>query len=319
MTQGRSHNPTPDFDAAGADRSGGVRPLGEAAQIRALADGELGPAEAGQVLEQAGADGPGRVAFEQSLRGAVARIMSEGASAPADLRERILAQAHEDAYTDSEIDHHDTAPLQMRVSRRPPWSLLIAATVALTAGAAVLMRGGLMWTSSTPQQGQTAQVAQVTRLASFVSAQHDKCALFSEHFKRKMVARTEAEATAAAVELLDRVPHVLDLRATRLAQAGYEFAGLGRCGVPGKGRSAHLMYRSQTADAPTVSLFVQEDLGSLPLEDGRFYCCRQAESKGTSLTLWREDGLVYYLFTPRLDDAEHARAAFGAPTERGTL
>jgi hypothetical protein len=137
-----------------------------------------------------------------------------------------------------------------------------------------------------------------------------------------MTARTVAEAQKAAIELLSHVPEVLELKSDALSKAGYQFAGLGQCHVPGRGRSAHLLYKPDSTvapGAPVVSLFIQEDTGELSLED---FCAYRKEGdpakKRCCMTVWRADGLLYYLVTPKGTPAE-ARNAFSVPERERLL
>lgn len=317
MSQRNEANP-----ADGADR-----PWGEdiVAQLRAMADGELSAAESRALEQRMAAAGEsarleGGANFERGLRSAVKRSMLMSApGAPDGLLERIQR-----AMVDAPSHEFDSeAPLKISQGVSGGWGLLAAAALVLTVGVALMMRGGI---GALPQTGpggaQTASIIsgeEAARLVSFITRQHDSCAVFGEKFNKKMVARTEAEAAKAAIELLSAVPKVLELGSEKLATAGYEFAGLGRCFVPGDGRSAHLLYKSKVDGAPSVSLFIQEDTGALRLEVDRFYCCEQAEKNGTTLSVWKREGFIYYLFTPDLEHAAGARELFGAPQLRGTM
>lgn len=281
-------------------------------RLRAAADGEAPGIDLSREPDDAL-----RIEFEKGLREAVGRVMSVSPAAPAALRERILADL-------AEAD----APAPLRFPRWLWWAPAVAAVLAAAVGTALMVgrssgpatpTGAPVVAGTTVESEPTIGGQQVTRLVSFAERAHNECALFGDTFNRKMVARTEAEGAAAAIELLKKVPDVLEIRCGALAEAGYEFAGLGRCQVPGEGRSAHLIYRCKSGAAPSVSLFIQEDLGDMPLECDRFYCCRKAEAGGKSLTIWRQDGLIYYLFAPCKEEGERARVAFGAPGERGTI
>lgn len=310
MTTDRSQStpPDPDFDPA--------------LLARLAADGELSPAQAG-ALERL-SDSPGsmtseRVAFEHALRDSVARVMGDAPPAPDALRERVLRALHENP----EQPASDPIPFRPNEHARPSshagpfrlgWILAAAAMVAVTAlvlwmpnpsGPNALGPGG--------QRGSILPAATAERLVSFLDTNHDKCANFGDIFKQKMFARTNAEAAKAAIEILHKVPDVLSFPDPRLSELGYEFAGLGRCGVPGTGQSAHLIYRSVVViEAPAISLFVQEDTGELPLDGTCCYCAGLCKDGKKKITVWRREGIVYYLVTPAsLHDK--AREAFRAP------
>ena len=297
------------------------------ARLRAMADGELGDSDR-RALEQElrssgeGARVEGSAQFERGLREAVGRVMrAEAPRAPSALRERVVlslldAPSHE---FDSE------EPLQIPTKLTASWGWLAAAAIALTVGAGLLIRGGVGMNAPQGPGAVGTQSASIINsedaayLVSFIKGQHDSCAMFGEKFAKKMVARTEDEAKKAAIELLSAVPHALEIGAERLAAAGYEFTGLGRCHVPGEGRSAHLIYRSKIEGAPSISLFIQEDTGALILQVDRYYTSEHAEKDGTTLSVWKKDGMIYYLFTPDLEHAAQARQLFGAPLLHASL
>ena len=295
-----------------------------AAQLRALADGELNDTDRHELERRLGEGGAMESAtrFERGLRDAVGRVMqAEAPRAPDALREQIRLAME----TAPSHEFESEEPVRIMSGVSGPWGLMAAAAIVLTVGAALLMRGGLSGAPQGGPQGLGAQSASILGaadaevLVNFIKNQHESCAMFGERFNKKMVARTEAEAAREAIELLNEVPTALQLGAERLAAAGYEFAGLGRCRVPGAGRSAHLIYKSHADGGVSVSLFIQEDTGSLALEQDRFYSSDKAEQSGTTLSVWKNGRLIYYLFTPNLEHAPPARKLFGAPALRGAL
>lgn len=265
-----------------------------------------------------------RVAFEHALRDSVSRVMSDAPPAPDALRERILAALRGDA----EQQAPEPIPFRTPEPARPSghtgpfrlgWILAAAALVGVAA-IALLVPNQTGVGPSTTQRSAILPAATAERLVSFLDSSHDKCANFGDVFKQKMIARTHAEAAEAAIAILPRVPDVLELPDERLAVLGYRFAGLGRCAVPGKGRSAHLIYRSITeADAVAISLFVQEDTGELPLEEGtKCYCAGLCKDGKKQVTVWRREMLIFYLVAPA-DLQPRAREVFGAPQEQQSL
>ncbi len=290
--------------------------LSDPASLRAAADGELSLPDSFFVRDPEARE---RIAFEQSLRAAVARSMSSDA-APEALRTRI-ASAFKGAAAPSPVEqlrlvrpedhpkvYRDRLPFPKQ------WWLAVAAAVALVTGLLLFNPLGLSMGPPT-----------FARIAAFTTQQHDQCALLSKPFNGKMTVRTEAEAVKAAIEILPKVPSVLELRSDDLAKAGYRFAGLGRCAVPGRGRSVHLVYKADPTiapGAPHVSLFVQEDTGELAFEPNCAFTNKpsdpDAPAKGTGfVTMWRKDGLIYYLVAPPLPP--DARRAFDAPSEERSI
>ena len=295
-----------------------------ASLLRCEADGELTPDQA-RVLERrrtdavARSEDEARLAFERGLRGAVARVMS--GAAPADLRRRLEESLRQPARAFA-----DETPIAFPgAGSRGVWGswgswgwLAMAAGLLLTLGTGLMMWSrGVVAPASNMAHVITSE--QATHLVSYIADQHEHCANFGAFFNQKMTARTEAAAAVAAIELLSKVPSVLDLGADRLSEAGYEFAGLGRCRVPGPGRSAHLIYKASSPNTPAVSLFIQEDTGALALDPDHFYTCTGEKMDKETLTLWRKDGLIYYLFTPDPVQQPVGRELFGAPIRRASL
>ncbi|MBL8745991.1 MAG: hypothetical protein JNK58_06495 [Phycisphaerae bacterium] len=299
-------------------QSGPIDPSGlsVSSRLRAEADGELSPLD---LRDDEVQDRQGRIAFERSLREAVGRVQSVE-TAPESLRTRIAGT----------LGVPSTAALSERVKpvfprehptiyrERLPWrrQLWLAAAAAVTLVTVLMLYGPLRISFGPPT---------FTAIAAFTTEQHEGCAKLGSQFKSKMTARTESEARKAAIQILPKVPSVLELHSAELARLGYRFAGLGRCAVPGRGRSAHLLYAPDPAiapGAPSVSLFVQEDTGELAIDPNCRYVHRPTDPAAPSrttpgVTMWRQDGLVYYLVAPPLP-AEVLRA-FDAPDEMRSI
>lgn len=294
----------------------------EAFRLRAQADGEAPP-------DLASADEAGSVAFERDLRSAVGRVMNT--PAPVGVRDRVRrAIGSGPAFSARERLRLVRAEEHPGVYRAPlplakQWWLAAAAAVVLVVGMVWYMsgspRGGPMRQRSSGPAPQAVPASLLVRAVAWVEGQHEGCAEFGPLFEQKMTVRTQAEAVATAVELLNKIPTVLDLKSEALRGAGYRFAGLGPCSVPGKGRSVHLLYKpdeSAATGVPVVSLFVQEDTGEIDVEPGAVLVRRPVAGSDSKLHLliWREGGLVYYLVSGS-GMADEARAAFAVP-ERET-
>ncbi len=287
--------------------------LSEGARIRAQADGEI-----------LGGNDDSRIAFEGELRGAVGRVMGAG-GAPEALRASVVSILRE-----TEIDGRaEVVHTAMGdTTRRSFWSgaagwLAVAAVLALSASLLIMSTSQ----TQTAPGGVSGVLAQA---ANFVVGEHDECDVYSERFVNKFNAKSESEATRAAIEILHRVPGVMSLPIDGLHEAGYEFSGLGRCGVPGRGASAHLIYENKNVPGLTLSLFVQVDTGDIDLEEGKSYVHRakvgstgcialaptaDEDEDARSLVVWREDGYIYYLFAPHAACCEKAKADFHAPQQ----
>lgn len=296
--------------------------LNEGARVRAAADGEVSP------------DGQdaGRVSFERGLRESVGRVMGRE-TAPAELRARIEAILRETPIDEagSQSPGVVSTPLGDTTSRSfwsrtPQW---LAAAAVMGLAATLLIMGGR--TTTVPSNGTigTTQEASagygiLAQAAGFVVREHESCDSASEHF----AVRTQAEADKAALEILSEVPDVIDFPIEGLHEIGYEFAGIGRCEVPGGGASAHLLYENKNVPGLKMSLFVQVDTGKIDIEEGKSYIRRakqgttgcmfaspeaQPGENGRSLVVWREGGYIYYLFAPGEGCCKRARKDFHAP------
>ena len=79
-----------------------------------------------------------------------------------------------------------------------------------------------------------------------------------------------------------------------------KFRGAAPCGVPGKGPSDQMQFvlRGENGEpGRTVSVFVKQDRGELPIEEGTAYLIN-VEECGLSdmyICVWRRDGLLYTL------------------------
>lgn len=283
--------------------------------IRAAADGELTAAQQA-AFDRARAADPSldaRVAFERALRDRVAGAMREPAVAPASLRESIAGMFEREREIERELGV-ETLAVRTR-SRRfwasgPTW-LAVAASLALLTAVTVLMQTPVASTVA-PMFGN-ATAARLMNASDFIVSEHDKCSAFDSYFDNKFTVRDSAEASDAVVELLGQPPIRIDL-----GEAGYEFTGVGGCHVPGPGASAHLIYKAADSSRPTLSLFIQKDTGAAPrLEAGVRYRCRT--SAGAPVLVWREAGVIYYLFTPDDEARDSATRLFNAPTLERTL
>ena len=278
------------------DRGHDARPaLPHGGLIRAAADGELTDAEQARLDAIEDADLDRRLAFEGDLRARVSHAMGP-VEVPADLRARIAAAMAETDVDDADAETTDspdviTTPLgetrdpsfwdgTMGVVAR--WAavaavLALAATVIITAGRSAF--------TSPYSQGQA------TALVGFIGGEHDRCGEFGSHYDRKMSYQSLEDARAAAARILGTNPDSMDFQSSLEAE-GFNFAGLGRCAVPGGGSSIHLMYR-RAGDAQPISLFLQTGADrSLDIPDA---CC--LVDGADELIIWQSKGVRYYLFS----------------------
>ncbi|HEY7120234.1 MAG TPA: hypothetical protein VH475_26840 [Tepidisphaeraceae bacterium] len=98
-----------------------------------------------------------------------------------------------------------------------------------------------------------------------------------------------------------------DARCPDFSNVGYQFAGCASCTVKDD-KTAHLLYRPTGAPEPCISLFVQNDVGQLAIETGKYYFARDAH-EDVPMIIWRDNGAVYYLVG---EDDRHLKAVAAA-------
>lgn len=276
-----------------------------AALLRLAADDELTAEQRARLdahLLEHPEDGR-RIEFERSLRCACARACCPCGCAPAGLRERILAQA---ATGGAEA----TAGASRAAPRRPDWGVravvrfgAVAAAVALVAVMAFLVgrsgqeRGGL--------SGRTLAAS----LAGFVVTEHERCAGGDATVESKFFIHDAEEAANEFGALVGRPVSLPCLRHAELE--GLRFVDAGLCHPPG-GDALHMRFRRQDAEGGSglVSLWVQEDDGRLPMEDGVTYTLGVGCD---GVRVWRLDGIRYVLVCSRAEEVPAACSALASP------
>jgi len=282
--------------------------------IRAGADGELCAADLDALhdLREADPTTDERLACERTLRARLARVMWRPDRAPHTLRSEIRAMFERERGAGLPAVA-PAGPLGRRDRTfwigGPTW-LAVAAALALLTAVSVVSRWPI---APAPWPGiQTGINAHLASAAHFIVAEHDRCSEFDTYYEHKFTVRDAASAGDAAVALLGTPP-----AAVRLNDAGYRFAGLGRCAVPGPGVSLHMLYTAIDPGRPTLSLFVQQDTGRDDIEPGVRY--RVNHPDGSAVYAWRDGGLVYYLFSPDARAEADATRLLGAPALERSL
>ncbi|MEM8834270.1 MAG: hypothetical protein AAGD00_00485 [Planctomycetota bacterium] len=320
-------------------------PVSRGAVIRAAADGEMTPEQrdAFEALADSDPQRDRRVAFEQGLRGSVARSMS-GVEVPAGLRSSVLAVMR---------DESDGAADVVRVAGSDTRSTSFwARAAAVGAIAAAVALVGVISTNQPGPRGGGQQLAgnsaqatgagdeffeiddssapsqNAARLVSFVAGEHDRCNMYEDHFDRKFVAQDKASAITMAVEVLPSVPSVemlqqhISSKMDSLSSLGYEFSGLGPCMVPGTSRSVHLIYTSSDPSNGAISLFVAETEGmdSCTLKPGTCHT-RTCSKAGHTLAVWKDEaaGLVFFLVVPDQETLDETAEPLSVPVNRELL
>lgn len=306
--------------------------LSAAAQIRAAADGEIGPAPDAAPEHAAG------VRFESSLRAAVGRAMSEPTSAPASLRSAV------EASFGAKSSDVVTTPLG-NTADRSFWASFRSVSAPLAAVAAVLVLAAVLVVPGLFSGGSALPGEQFTRISTFVSSQHQGCLTDTEVFGRKFTARSPEQAAALSERVIGAAPGLLlpaGLAAMR--DAGYTLLGVGGCGVPGSGASVHVAFTHGASEpearpAPpgaaepgdrdagavcddvskAVSVFIQQDTGELDLSTASCYLASCDKTQITSLVVWRANGFVHYVYCRDRQGLDAARAAMQAPAAEQRL
>ena len=285
-----------------------------AALIRAAADGEISPADRERLeaeLSEARVDE--RVAFERALRESVREHMT-GPAAPAGLRERItdaMAAATAVAAVDENETMHSRSAGGVgdaRLTRDRRWwaSPLVATLGRWGAVAAVLaIAATLIFNASrSTVTASPYSPEEASQLVSFIGRQHDACKDFNETWERKMKFQSPEAAQAAAAEILQIAPDAFHFREP-LTRKGYEFAGLGRCAVPGGDHSVHLIYK-RPSDGAAVSLFIQTNARTkLPSS-----CCLVDKCQAPECAIWQDGPVRYYVFSEKVDAVAEVMDAF---------
>jgi hypothetical protein len=289
----------PPEDALDRDRL----PSERLARLRAAADDELSPEEAAE-LERSLVERPGDraiIAFERNLRGAIARL--DAGAAPPILRERVRAQLA-----------RDNRPRREGVLGRigvPRW-VAVAVSVAIVTALSI----ALLSRSGDRDAGGIAPPLRAA-LVAFVGGQQRECELHADLIPERYRIARLAQVPAEFRRILGRAPEL-----GRIDEEGFVLLGAGPCAVPGRGHSVRMVLGVGEARS-IVSLYVQKDVGELPLEPGRTYRLADRDAEPDAPTpaifVWRRDGLVYFLAASSEDAMETARVAFGVPEPAASI
>jgi len=288
----------------------GTGNLGEsdvASLLRRAADDELNPGERATLDAhlKAHPEDAQRIEFERRLRAACGRVMSR-VTTPAKLGRHVQGAVA--------LERRQREGLFMAQTRRRSFwagarrAMSVAALLAIGALASFMFQ-------QVPLGGHAE--AYDLRLAGFVNAEHARCCTNSGYSHRKFAVADLSEVPDAFAELLGSRPEVTGLEGTNI-----EFAGAGRCAVPGRGASIHMLFRVPDPDGGEpveASIFVQEDLGDLDLADGVTYVIEGgASARNLPIYVWKRGGLVHYLLSDEKDACDRLCRALGVPepTER---
>ncbi len=300
--------------------------------IRAAADGELPGDQTSRLLHGSNAKTVAAgIEFEQNLRLACARVFAgDAATAPevgADLHatvQRIMVASRQasDSLETSPVHVHEAAsrPAQTATAQtargrrlaRAGWIALAACTLIVGVVVGTWLATPAPTFNTQPNRTRIA-------LVGFLESEHRRCALNERSLRNKMTVYAVEDVPAKFAGLLGQ-----ELSVSAVVGAGYEFLGCGKCAVPGRGESVHLMFRDPSVLPPSVdvsgvnaprdagrfSLFIQQDTDELPITLGQTY--RLETGEGEPLVIvWRNGGLVYYMVCESESQQEQVTNAMG--------
>lgn len=258
--------------------------------LRAAADDALSEAERSELgahLAQL-PDDRAVIEFERHLRTELGRVFA-GDEAPGSLEKRI----------------HELA-VRARPRRLRRVALLAAAAVVLILGAFGI-RSAI--TRNVDEFGFSGR----GELVRFLATHPRDCPITIERTIAEFHVERFDGALSEIGSLLGEAPQLGDL-----AKAGFEFRGMGRCGIPGHGTSMHIQLMGapgSPVEGAMLSLYVQRDDGRLPISDGSTYRLepKAQDFAEVQMYVWRHDGLDYFVVTPQREAALVALASAGAP------
>lgn len=291
--------------------------LNDAARIRAYADEELPRDEAGTA-----ADDQQRVAFELALRDRVAHVMDEGVTAPQSLRDSVAAMFAAEATSEDAAPQQTVSTPMGDTTERSFWSgaagrfLAVAAVLILVATLAIVSVSTL---SGPAVPNAPFEIQRASDVQSFVPRAHNNSTGCSkEQFDAKFTHATIDDAVLHIDDYLDGVPEQFREKLVRLESAGFVFAGMGKCGVPGGGDSVHAYYRPASGEGQPISIFIQEatteELAGMCDRHCFTAQCDDKPDAGQTLVVWQCSGFLHYLYSSDAGVVATAREAFMAPT-----
>lgn len=276
------------------------------ALVRAVADGEASPAHLDALratlapADCAALDAT--VEAERRLRAATARCLCAACPpAPADLRARVLA-ATAPAQTGARPD-----ALSLRLFRlfRGNWALVAAAAILLTVVAGLLILPTIAPGAGTWPPDDAARAS----LVSFLGGEHSNCAPLTRYAERKLPIRDRVAAETFVARWTPEPVRVLNA-----AGDGYRLVGVGPCGVPGGGDSAHMVFAPIAGEGAPISVFLQDATARRPQALPRTLASLGETSDGQVVRVFMHGACLVYVVAP--SDADAARIAANLATAR---
>ncbi len=289
--------------------------------VRLAADGELS-AEESVAYTNAKAARPeleNHERAERHLRTAVGRCMAADGRCPQALRDRITAMTGVSvpALTLNPTPADGPSRQSARqVDRFPIWQRAadLAAAVVIIVAVSAYFRGNPATQATGPGVALADDLPTGVQLASFMTSEHSRCASHPTSIRKF----TESD--------LQHVPEAFrdilggGFTTNDLLMDGAEFVAAGKCKVPGKGPSVHLVFNALNpqGEPVEVSLYIQR-CGDKRFEDGKAYAVGSEATDAASIIGWRHDGLVYYLVTSSPETTRSLAGKLKAPALAGAI
>lgn len=287
--------------------------LSPAARIRAIADAEIDPEHARGID-----DAEARIAFERALRDAVGRSMGASPTeAPPQIREQIEA-----ILGAGDAREPDVVQTPMGDTRHPSFWTGMGRFITI---AAVLTICAIVIILSSRHGGGVAHAGplQAGLLASFAEQEHEHCENDKAYEETVILAKTREQAESLARKQLGAVPPLIrdasEATLNAIEDAGFVFAGMGPCHVPGKGPSVHVIFRDVHSQNHIASLFIQVDRGQWDLDEKHSARLKDNLEDEETVFVWLDQGFLHILFVDSAADGKALRAALHIPTEECQL
>lgn len=264
--------------------------------VRSAADDELTPTQRRELDAYLAAHPEARrgIQFERRLREAIRRSMGD-VYAPWPLRQRIIGLLRHGGGTERAASGRRRL-VGPAVSRA---MVALAAVVVLSLALGVMVGPASPWLRDTISRLTGAPAISKPwyrdQLTYHLVREHRNCDI-AAYVERKLTYTGADNLAPAFRNILGR-----DVTLGDVESLGFRFVASGRCNVPGRGTSVHLLFeRTGQPGLPDarLSLFVKQDRGEFTIPEGRTFLLNHDEDPNIRPVLvWRTGGLVYLLVT----------------------
>lgn len=289
--------------------------------VRLAADGELSDEEAATYARAV--DARPQLArhedAERNLRAAVSRCMCTGCDCPQALRDRIEAltgNIRTGTFPAGEAPLTLTQEPASPPSRFALWPRVgaLAAAIVIIVAVSAYFRNNEPTQPSGPGIAMADELPTGVQLAGFMNSEHSRCASHPTSI-RKFTERDLEHVPEAFRDILGG-----EFTIDHLVMEGATFVAAGKCKVPGKGPSVHLMFESVNpkGEPVEVSLYIQR-CGDRRFEEGKAYAVGADTQDSAGVIGWRHNGLVYYLVTSSPETTRTLANKLRAPAVAGAI